>query len=70
MDEQKKRKDGTGETGSFRIPPAGESVVRHEGQPQEPPVERTIHRRRPLPLIPDSQDEHGDTDADTDREGD
>ena len=69
MDEQKERKGGTGRTGSFRIPPAGETVVGHEGQPQEPPSEKSIHRRRPLPLVPESPDNHGDTD-DADREDD
>jgi hypothetical protein len=37
--------------------PAGEAQVSYKPSPTRPPQGKTIHRRRPLPMVPDKVDE-------------
>jgi hypothetical protein len=39
--------------GEVRLRPAGESVVTHKNEPPQPLVDKQIHPRRPLPLVPE-----------------
>jgi hypothetical protein len=54
--------------GEYQLPPAGEVVVPHQEQAARPPAGKTVHRRRPLPLVPEAkprpEDESGEKQED------
>jgi len=39
------------------LKPAGEAVVKPQENPVEPPTDKQIHPRRPLPLVPEGPDD-------------
>jgi hypothetical protein len=47
-------------TGEFELPSPGEVVAPHEDLPAKPPEDKKIHRRRPLPLVPEAPAENPD----------
>jgi hypothetical protein len=48
--------------GEVRLKPAGEATVKHEECAPEPPVDKRIHPRRPLPPVPEKPAEPPDED--------
>jgi hypothetical protein len=39
------------------LKPAGEALVKPHENPVEPPTDKRIHPRRPLPLVPEGPDD-------------
>ena len=39
------------------LKPAGEALVKPQENPVEPPADKRIHPRRPLPLVPEGPDD-------------
>ncbi len=54
QDNEKKPAKPSGSTGECVLQSPGEAVVKHEDLPAKPPKDKKIHRRRPLPLVPDA----------------
>ena len=52
-DETKKQQHG----GQVHLKPAGEALVKPQENPVEPPGDKRIHPRRPLPLVPEGPDD-------------
>ncbi len=48
----KRNRDTVSET---RIEPAGEFAVEHSPAPPKGPADKSIHRRRPLPPVPEKK---------------
>lgn len=48
--------------GEVRLKPAGEKTVKHEEKAPKAPDDKRIHRRRPLPLVPDKPAEGSEED--------
>jgi hypothetical protein len=46
------------------LKPAGEALVKPQENPVEPPAEKQIHARRPLPLVPEGPDGQDDEEQD------
>jgi hypothetical protein len=51
--ESEKRQHGS----KVRLKPAGEARVKPQENPVEPPADKQIHPRRPLPLVPEGPDD-------------
>lgn len=43
--------------GQVHLKPAGEALVKPQERPVEPPADKQIHPRRPLPLVPEGPDD-------------
>lgn len=56
-DSQKNVNKPTGSTGEVILQSPGEVTVKHDVLPPKSDDDKHIHPRRPLPLIPDKQDE-------------
>jgi hypothetical protein len=39
------------------LKPAGEALVKPQENPVQPPADKQIHPRRPLPLVPEGPDD-------------
>jgi hypothetical protein len=52
---------------SVRVPSPGETVVRYDQLPAKLPEGKTIHPRRPLPLVPDAAPEKDSEDSEPPR---
>lgn len=63
MPDREIRKDAEDETEKHqpgeqvRLKPAGEALVKPQENPVEPPADKRIHNRRPLPLVPEGADD-------------
>ena len=53
----------TDQTGAVPLQPAGEVIVSHEETAAKPPPGKQIHRRRPLPPVPEKDAKQSPTDA-------
>ena len=51
--DQKKETEKHEHVGKVHLKPAGEALVKPQENPVEPPADKRIHERRPLPLIPE-----------------
>jgi hypothetical protein len=51
--ESEKRQHGS----LVHLKPAGEALVKPQENPAEPPNDKRIHPRRPLPLVPEGPDD-------------
>lgn len=51
--ESERRQHGS----QVRLKPAGEALVKPQENPAEPPTDKQIHPRRPLPLVPEGPDD-------------
>ena len=43
--------------GPVHLKPAGKALVKPQENPIEPPTDKQIHPRRPLPLVPEGPDD-------------
>ena len=50
--------------GQVHLKPAGQALVKPQENPVEPPVDKQIHSRRPLPLVPEGPDDPDDEERD------
>jgi hypothetical protein len=50
--------------GQVHLKPAGKALVKPQENPVEPPVDKQIHSRRPLPLVPEGPDDPDDEEQD------
>jgi hypothetical protein len=55
--QNEKKGDTSESTGEFKLPSPGEVIVQHDDLPPKPPEDKKIHRRRPLPLVPEAPGE-------------
>jgi len=55
--DQKKETEKHEHVGKVHLKPAGEALVKPQENPAEPPADKRIHERRPLPLIPEGPDD-------------
>jgi hypothetical protein len=53
QNQPKKPEPGTTESKEISLPLSDEVVLRHEEVPPKVPEDKRIHRRRPLPLVPE-----------------
>jgi hypothetical protein len=49
------------------LKPAGEAHVKPQENPVEPPADKRIHPRRPLPLVPEGPDNQDEDDQERDQ---
>lgn len=59
----KKKADERKPVRQVHLKPAGEALVKPQENPVEPPTDKRIHPRRPLPLVPEGPDDQ-EQDAD------
>ena len=70
MPDRETRNEGQKETekrqsvGEVHLKPAGEAHVKPQDTPVEPPADKRIHSRRPLPLVPEGPDDADDEERD------
>ncbi len=55
MPDQPSDKPKTDTVRQTRVEPAGEFVVEHQPIPPKGPPDKSIHRRRPLPPVPEKE---------------
>jgi hypothetical protein len=53
QNQPKKPQPGTTESKEISLPLSDEVILRHEEVPPKVPEDKRIHRRRPLPLVPE-----------------
>jgi hypothetical protein len=54
---EEQRRESSLRPGEVRLKPGGLTTVMHEEEAPEPPDDKRIHARRPLPLVPDKATE-------------
>jgi hypothetical protein len=52
--QNEKKGEPSDSKGEFKLPSPGEVIVKHDDLPPKPPEDKKIHRRRPLPLVPEA----------------